>query len=170
MLRPLCGEKEKSTSKVVGKWGNREFFGLSSVDKVAQVNFERVPYAALTKAFSLIEATTKRLEKTAILTSFLLLVIQRSSKADHNSLLQAVYLCINRVRCTSSVAIPHLTRLQLSPDYVGVELGIGESLLVKAIAESTGRSLSLIKADLKREGDLGLVAMVSLEVISSKHR
>jgi DNA ligase-1 len=57
-----------------------------------------VPYAALTKAFSLIEATTKRLEKTAILTSFLLLVIQRSKKNDPKSLLQAVYLCINRVR------------------------------------------------------------------------
>jgi DNA ligase-1 len=56
-----------------------------------------VPYAALTKTFSLIEATTKRLEKTAILTSFLLLVIQRSKKNDPKSLLQAVYLCINRV-------------------------------------------------------------------------
>lgn len=48
----------------------------------------------------------------------------------------------------------------MSPDYVGVELGIGESILIKAIGESTGRSLSLIKADLKKEGDLGLVAMV----------
>lgn len=45
---------------------------------------------------------------------------------------------------------------------MGIELGIGESLLIKAIAESTGRTLSLIKADLKREGDLGLVAMVSV--------
>lgn len=52
--------------------------------------------------------------------------------------------------------------LKLSPDYVGIELGIGESLLIKAIGESTGRSLSLIKADLKKEGDLGLVAMVFL--------
>lgn len=58
----------------------------------------RIPYAALTKTFSMIEATTKRLEKTAILTSFLLLVIQRSSKKDSTALLQAVYLCINRVR------------------------------------------------------------------------
>ncbi len=49
---------------------------------------------------------------------------------------------------------------QLCPDYEGTELGIGESLLIKAIAESTGRSLALIKADLKKEGDLGLVAMV----------
>lgn len=46
----------------------------------------------------MIEETTKRLEKTALLTSFLLLVIQRSSKKDSKSLLQAVYLCINRVR------------------------------------------------------------------------
>jgi DNA ligase-1 len=42
-----------------------------------------------------------------------------------------------------------------------VELGIGESLLIKAIGESTGRSTSVIKAELKKEGDLGLVAMVS---------
>lgn len=50
--------------------------------------------------------------------------------------------------------------IQLSPDYVGVELGIGESLLIKAIGESTGRGLATVKADLKKEGDLGLVAMV----------
>ncbi|KAH9950363.1 DNA ligase I [Amylocystis lapponica] len=104
-----------------------------------------VPYAALAKVFSLIEATTKRLEKTSLLTAFLLLVIQRSAQGDTESLLQAVYLCINR----------------LSPDYVGIELGIGESLLIKAISESTGRSLAVVKADLKKEGDLGLVAMNS---------
>lgn len=53
-----------------------------------------------------------------------------------------------------------LTR-QLCPDYEGLELGIGESLLIKAIAESTGRSAKQIKEDLKKEGDLGKVAMVS---------
>ncbi|KAJ8501733.1 hypothetical protein ONZ45_g12047 [Pleurotus djamor] len=104
-----------------------------------------VPYAALAKTFALIEGTSKRLEKNSILTAFLLLVIQRSAKMDAKSLLQTVYLCINR----------------LSPDYVGIELGIGESLLVKAIGESTGRSIATIKADLKKEGDLGLVAMNS---------
>ncbi|TFK93465.1 ATP-dependent DNA ligase [Polyporus arcularius HHB13444] len=104
-----------------------------------------VPYAALAKVFSLIEATTKRIEKTSLLTSFLLLVIRRRAKGDTQSLLQAVYLCINR----------------LCPDYVGIELGIGESLLLKAIGESTGRSMATVKADLKKEGDLGLVAMNS---------
>ncbi|KAJ3937789.1 MAG: hypothetical protein NXY57DRAFT_5919 [Lentinula lateritia] len=125
---------------------------LTALSKVKDVDIkggwkvgEPIPYAALTKTFSMIEATTKRLEKTAILTSFLLLVIQRSSKKDSTALLQAVYLCINR----------------LSPDHIGIELGIGESLLIKAISESTGRSLAMIKADLKKEGDLGLVAMNS---------
>lgn len=33
---------------------------------------------------------------------------------------------------------------------------------MKAIAESTGRSKEAIKADLKKEGDLGLVAMVRM--------
>ena len=56
-----------------------------------------VPYAALAKVFALIEATTKRLEKTSLLTSFLLLVIRRRAEGDTQSLLQAVYLCINRV-------------------------------------------------------------------------
>ena len=63
-----------------------------------------VPYASLTKTFALIEATTKRIEKTSILTSFLLLVIQRSGKGDFKSLLQAVYLCINRVRALVRLA------------------------------------------------------------------
>ena len=126
----------------------------------------RVPYAALANAFALIEATTKRIEKTSLLTSLMLLVIQRSKEGDTYSLLRTVYLCINRVRvsrCTLCF-LPANCRLflygQLCPDYTGIELGIGESLLVKAIGESTGRSLQLIKADLKKEGDLGLVAMV----------
>ncbi|TCD71554.1 hypothetical protein EIP91_008935 [Steccherinum ochraceum] len=104
-----------------------------------------VPYAALAQAFTFIEATTKRIEKTALLTALFLLVIRRSGEGDTQSLLQTVYLCINR----------------LCPDYMGIELGIGESLLVKAIGESTGRNLSTIKSELKKEGDLGLVAMNS---------
>jgi DNA ligase-1 len=51
---------------------------------------------------------------------------------------------------------------QLCPDYMGIELGIGEMLLVKAIAESTGRATTKIKEDLRKEGDLGKVAMVGL--------
>lgn len=61
-------------------------------------------------------------------------------------LLKVVYLCINR----------------LCPDYEGLELGLGESTLLTAISESTGRTEKQIKADYKQEGDLGTVAQVGL--------
>ncbi|KAA1471506.1 ATP-dependent DNA ligase [Dentipellis sp. KUC8613] len=139
-------EEEIEEEKVASK--NAE----AALDRRAEVDIPGgwkvgapVPYAALAKTFALIEATTKRIEKTSLLTSLLLLVIERSKEGDTDSLLRTVYLCINR----------------LSPDYIGIELGIGESLLIKAIGESTGRSLAIIKSDLKKEGDLGLVAMNS---------
>ena len=49
---------------------------------------------------------------------------------------------------------------QLCPDYEGLELGIGESLLMKAVAESTGRTLKVIQKDYHKTGDLGTVAKV----------
>jgi DNA ligase-1 len=58
--------------------------------------------------------------------------------------------------------LTHLAGAQLCPDYMGVELGIGESLIVKAIAQCTGRSAQQIKQDLIKVGDLGLVAEVCL--------
>ncbi|KLO17007.1 DNA ligase I [Schizopora paradoxa] len=143
----LDDEEDETEGKAVASKSAE--WAVSRIDEVdiegGWKNGSPVPYAALAKAFALIEATTKRIEKTTLLTSLLLLVIRRSQKGDTKSLLQTVYLCINR----------------LSPDYVGIELGIGESLLVKAIGESTGRSLATVKSDLKREGDLGLVAMNS---------
>ncbi len=50
---------------------------------------------------------------------------------------------------------------QLCPDYEGLELGIGESLLMKAIAQSTGRTMDKLKDEMKKEGDLGQVAVNS---------
>ncbi|KAI9444788.1 DNA ligase I [Lactarius indigo] len=139
------GEEDAEERKAASKSAQVALDRRDEMDVPGWKVGDPVPYAALAKAFALIEATTKRIEKTSLLTSLMLLVIQRSEAGDTDSLLRTVYLCINRVRS------PH-TQL---------ELGIGESLLVKAIGESTGRSLQLIKADLKKEGDLGLVAMNS---------
>jgi DNA ligase-1 len=51
---------------------------------------------------------------------------------------------------------------QVCPEYENVELGIGESLLIKAIAEVTGRTTQKIKNELAEVGDLGKVAKVRL--------
>lgn len=57
-------------------------------------------------------------------------------------LLELLYMCINK----------------LCPDYEGLELGIGESLLMKAIVQSTGRDMKQLKADYVKCGDLGVIA------------
>ncbi len=100
-----------------------------------------VPYAALCKTFSLVELTTKRLQIMEYCSLFLRQVLRLTP----DDLLPTVLLMINK----------------LAPDYAGIELGIGESLIMKAIGETTGRSLSVIKQDQKEIGDLGLVAVKS---------
>lgn len=102
---------------------------------------EPVPYAALCTTFSKIEMTTKRLEILAHCSLFLRQVL-RLTPSD---LLPTILLMINK----------------LAADYAGIELGIGESLIMKAISESTGRSLQHIKSDQNEIGDLGLVAAKS---------
>ncbi|KAF5381907.1 hypothetical protein D9757_007570 [Collybiopsis confluens] len=137
---------------------------LVALSKVTDVDLkggwktgEPIPYAALTKAFSMIEATTKQLEKNATLfcSSSFNEVLKRTPCLFFKL---SIYALIASVFC-NLIATYDLIPWQLSPDYVGVELGIGESLLIKAISESTGQSLATIKADLKKEGDLGLIAM-----------
>ncbi|KAG6140132.1 hypothetical protein E4U12_006720 [Claviceps purpurea] len=100
-----------------------------------------VPYAALCETFSLIEMTTKRL----VITEHCSLFLRQVMRLTPDDLLPTVLLMINK----------------LAPDYAGIELGIGESLIMKAIGETTGRSLQVIKADQKDIGDLGLVAAKS---------
>ena len=102
---------------------------------------EPVPYAALCTTFSLIEMTTKRLVISAHCSLFLRQVLRLTPQ----DLLPTVQLMINK----------------LAADSAGIELGIGESLIMKAIGETTGRSLQIIKADQNEIGDLGLVAAKS---------
>jgi DNA ligase 1 len=102
---------------------------------------EPAPYAALCTTFSLIELTTKRLQIMEHCSLFL----QQVMRLTPDDLLPTVLLMINK----------------LAPDYAGIELGIGESLIMKAIGETTGRTLQVIKQDQKEIGDLGLVAVKS---------
>ena len=49
----------------------------------------------------------------------------------------------------------------LAPSYESLELGIGDSLLNKAVALAAARQAKAVKEDMKKRGDLGEVAEAS---------
>lgn len=93
---------------------------------------------ALARTLEEIENISARLKIIEILANFLRSVIILTP----DDLLPSVYLCLNKI----------------APAYEGLELGVAETSLMKAIAQSTGRTLSQIKADSQETGDLGIVA------------
>jgi len=52
----------------------------------------------------------------------------------------------------------YLLQAQLRPPYEGVEVGVGDKLLVRVLAEAYGTSPATVERRYKRLGDLGLVA------------
>ncbi|MCI05728.1 DNA ligase 1-like, partial [Trifolium medium] len=50
---------------------------------------------------------------------------------------------------------------RIAPAHHGLELGIGDASIIKALAEVCGRTEQQIKANYKKTGDLGLVAQAS---------
>lgn len=102
---------------------------------------ELLPYALIADTFETIEETSSRLKIVALAAELFLEVLRTKPK----DLSVVTYLCINR----------------LGPDYEGLELGLGESIIIKALAEATGRTLAQIRADYKDLGDLGEVALKS---------
>ncbi|XP_069598086.1 DNA ligase 1 isoform X1 [Ranitomeya imitator] len=148
---------EKSPAPAKGPKNTGSFFGTSKQDvsqnetdynpsksgyhpiKDACWNIgQTVPYLALARTFEMIENESARLKNIETLSNFLRSVICLTS----GDLLPCIYLCLNR----------------LGPAYEGLELGIGETILMKAVAQATGRQLDKIKAEAQEKGDLGLVA------------
>ncbi|KAE8593398.1 hypothetical protein XENTR_v10019111 [Xenopus tropicalis] len=101
-------------------------------------NGQKVPYLAVARTFERIEEESARLKNIETLSNFLRSVIALTP----GDLLPCIYLCLNR----------------LGPAYEGLELGIGETILMKAVAQATGRQLEKIKSEAQEKGDLGLVA------------
>ncbi|XP_073458690.1 DNA ligase 1 isoform X3 [Aquarana catesbeiana] len=108
------------------------------VNDACWTNGQMVPYLAVARAFEMIEDESARLKNIETLSNLLRSVICLSP----GDLLPCIYLCLNR----------------LGPAYEGLELGIGETILMKAVAQATGRQLDKIKAEAQEKGDLGLVA------------
>lgn len=113
-----------------------------------------IPYATLCNVFEKLEQESGRLKNLAIASEFFCDILRKSSSektltadgAVAKNLIEVTYLMINR----------------LGPDYEpDLELGLGETLLLKALAQSTGRELQHIRKDYHRLGDIGEVAFIS---------
>ena len=106
------------------------------------VQGQDMPYLVLARVFAQIEDVTSRKAIQKYLTDLFTNIIQYSP----NDLLPCIYLCV----CT-----------QLAPPFENVQIGIGDSLLMKAIGEATGTKQQHVKQQYQKEGDLGLVAKKS---------
>ncbi|KAJ8649036.1 hypothetical protein MRB53_002059 [Persea americana] len=102
---------------------------------------ESIPFLFLARALDLIAGETGRIVITEILCN----VFRTVMATTPQDLTAAVYLSANRI----------------APSHEGVELGIGDAALIKALAEAYGRKEEHIKNQLKGLGDLGLVAKAS---------
>lgn len=91
-------------------------------------------FIELAKVFEKLEATTKRLEMFEILSEFF-------KKVDKEEIDKVVYFC----------------QEQLLPSFKGLEIGMAEKMVEKAIAKATGVKLEKIESEYKKQGDLGLV-------------
>ena len=97
-------------------------------------------FSEVANVFEKIEATTKRLEMTSLLVDLI-------KETPKDEISKVVYLIQGK----------------LYPDYVGVELGLAEKLLIKAAAEVSGKTERLVEGDYKKTGDLGLTVEKLLE-------
>lgn len=102
------------------------------------VDGDAVPFAHLAATLDAVQATSKRLEITAIMTNALRRVVVKSPG--------------------DVVAMVHITLGRVAPAHEGLELGVGDGVLIQAIAKTMGVEDKRIKEEYKKTGDLGMVA------------
>ncbi len=91
-------------------------------------------FAKLVDYLAQLEATTKRLEMTAILGK----LFKEASEED-------------------IAPIVYLTQERLGPAFEPIDFGIGEALAAQALAKATGKGVDAIKKLYKQKGDYGVV-------------
>ncbi|MFS7907146.1 putative DNA ligase (ATP) [Helianthus anomalus] len=102
---------------------------------------ERVPFMFVVKVFDEISRVSGRIVITEMVCNMLRTVVRTTP----DDLVAVVYLLANRI----------------APAHEGLELGIGDASLIKALAEACGANEAHIKKQYKELGDLGLVAKAS---------
>jgi DNA ligase 1 len=90
------------------------------------------------------EQTTKRLELLSMVCNYFRSCVALSP----SDLVPSIYILTNKV----------------APDYESLELGIGDTVLFKALAEATGCTVPKLKIEFQNKGDIGLVAEVNMNL------
>lgn len=88
-------------------------------------------------------------------------VSQRPGRLEKETTLSNLFRCILATTPGDLEAVTYIAFNQVHPVYDGLELGVGDSLLIKAVCEATGRKKDVVEEDYEREGDLGVVALAS---------
>ncbi|HEY3373572.1 MAG TPA: ATP-dependent DNA ligase [Candidatus Aquicultor sp.] len=97
-------------------------------------------YLLLAQAFRDIEATTKRIAMTDSLATLL-------RETPPQDIAKVVYLIQGR----------------LHPNFMGIEIGMAEKLVVRAVANATGLSIDDVQNYLNESGDIGSTAQIELD-------
>lgn len=110
----------------------------AAANSLKQSSGDPVPYAVVVDVLADISATSSRLECVKYLTLLLLTVASRCPE----DLIAVLYLVLNKQ----------------APAHEGIELGVGDSFLIKAVAEACGMTEVRVKELYKQTGDLAEVA------------
>lgn len=114
---------------------------LDNGNNCNKVNSTNKPttFLELSNTLELISNTSSRLEIQNILSTF----IKKLIDTDPDSLVATLYLC---------TATFH-------PEYMGLELGIGDHIILTVVAEATGFTTAKVRQEHSKLGDLGKFAM-----------
>jgi DNA ligase-1 len=97
-------------------------------------------YKEIADFYERIEGTSKRLEMTEHLSELL-------RNVDEDSINKLVYL----------------TQAKLGPDFLGIELGLAEKLVIKGLSFTSGLNEKRLEESWREKGDLGLVGHEAIE-------
>lgn len=123
---------------------NPRLLSSDKYDPILDAKFKYLqppPFRVLVDAYELVGNSrgknSKNIQKDVIANLFRSIIILRP---DH--LAKCFYLCVGK----------------LCPDHRGIELGVGNEALYKAVSRSTGLSIKQVKQQENQTGDLGIVA------------
>uniref|UniRef100_H0VSI3 DNA ligase 1 n=1 Tax=Cavia porcellus TaxID=10141 RepID=H0VSI3_CAVPO len=134
-------QRQKVALRYPGKRGGQEIPGPKQLPPHRGCLLEtgqKVPSLAVARTFEKTEEVSARLRMVQTLSNLLRSVVALSPP----DLLPVLCLTLNR----------------LGPPQQGLELGVGGGVLLKAVAQATGRQLESVRAEAVEKGDIGLVA------------